>query len=145
MKSAWTSLLPLVRWICYLALAVVVAGFASMFILSASGACPTLGTGGIVCTTPFYKELATYGLTIVLLTVFTGLPGLLAIAGVFFLLHRIFLWRTRGASVPAADTASPRQPTAKPSFLMFLLKAFAVLMGVAFLLGIIGGIVGAGH
>lgn len=135
MKSVWAFLLPLVRWICYLALVVVVAGFTGMFILSASGACPTLNTGGIVCATPFYKDLAGYSLSIVLLTVFTGVPGLLAIAGAFFLMHRLFLWRTAGAATAGA-------PAEKPNFLIFLLKAFAVLMGIAFLLGIVGGILG---
>lgn len=135
MTDALGILYFIFRWVCYAALLIVVAGFGAMIWLSASGMCPTLGTGGIVCQTPFQKEIATHALSIVLVTIFTGIPGILAIFGAGFLLHRLFKWRNRrkaakGQSEPGAG---------EPSFFMFLIKFFGVLMALAFVGGIVAG------
>lgn len=68
----------ILRIVCYAALACVVAGFASLLLLSAAGVCSSLNEGNISCDTPFYTEIAKLGMTVALLSVFTGLPLLAA-------------------------------------------------------------------
>ena len=74
----------LLRLICYPALLFVGAGIGTLIVLSVSGLCPRLDTGGVTCTTEAAKTMANFGFSVVLLTVFTGIPGLLAIGGVIF-------------------------------------------------------------
>ena len=75
----------LLRLICYGALIVVLAGLASLVFVSKMNVCPTLDESQIACTTAFYESLASFGMSVVLISVFTGLPGLLAIAGLIML------------------------------------------------------------
>lgn len=134
-------MLKFVRIICYLALAAVVLGIGGMYILSATGACPRISTGGIACTTDFYTQLAEFSMTIMLLTVFTGVPALLAMAGVIFLLYDLFQWHGSRAAVAAPSPAGSEQPATgrKPSFLIFLLKCFGFILVATFVLAIIAG------
>ena len=83
------------RIFCYLGLAFVVSGIAAMMIIGALGVCPRFDTGSISCTTPFYNDLAEYALTVLILTIFTGFPALLAIGGVVFLIYDLIRWRRR--------------------------------------------------
>jgi hypothetical protein len=87
MPSALTGF----KIVCYLALACELAAFGSLTALHSLGVCPTINEGGIECTAPAYESIASFGVMVVLMTVFTGVPGLLAIAGIVFLI----LWLVR--------------------------------------------------
>jgi hypothetical protein len=83
---------------CYLTLVFVVAGVASLVVVTELGVCPRLNEGGISCISPGYEGLAKFGLTVVLGSVFTGLPALLALAGLVFLVRDLLRWRSRRAT-----------------------------------------------
>jgi len=85
------------KLICYLALLAVLAGIASLVFVSTMDVCPRLDEGDIACTNPFYESLASFGMVVVLATVFTGLPGLLALGGVVFLIRDLLNLRRRSA------------------------------------------------
>lgn len=87
----------LARILSYLALAFVVSGFAAMIFIGALDVCPRFDTGAVQCTTPFYEGIAQYAMMAVMLTVFTLIPGLLAIAGLVFLVIDLLRWRRRKA------------------------------------------------
>lgn len=147
MKSFGSVLFLLFRLLCYVALVVVVAGFGAMIILTSTGVCPQLGTGGVTCATPFYQNLGEFSLAVMLVSVFTGFPLLLAFTGVFFAIRSFFLWRkSRSMPSPTEDASlSPdTQPAQSQSFGMFLLKGFGILMAAVFILGFIGGMLGSG-
>ncbi len=141
------------RLICYVALAVVLSGFAALALVSLLGACPNLSTGSVSCTSPFYQSVAEYGISIVLVTVFTGLPGLLAIAGAVFAIRKVYLWRTSGApqqvpqrsedapgpDVSRAGTEAP--PRSGSGFGRFVLKGVLILLAAAFVAGAISAVV----
>ena len=81
------------RVICYAALTIVLAGAFSLFapflldlckVIRMSGK-PFLSssnqTGGTIkCTAPFYRSMFEFGFTIVMMSVYTGLPAILACA-----------------------------------------------------------------
>lgn len=85
MKSLLWGLL---RILCYVSLAVVMFGILSLFVPVSMGACQT-SSGSIDCISPVYQKLNELGYGIVLATVFTGLPGLLAMGGIYFLVSDI--------------------------------------------------------
>jgi hypothetical protein len=95
----------LLRIVCYFSLALVVAGIASLALVSAQNACPRLDTGAIQCVAPGYKALAEFGMSVVLFTVFTGLPALLAMGGLAYLV-RDTLWFIRRRRDRAAAGAA---------------------------------------
>lgn len=143
MASFWGVVFLLFRLVCYLALAVVLLGFGASFLLPLTGACSSISTGGVVCSSPFYKQLGDFSLGVMLITVYTGLPGLLALAGIYFVLRKIFL---RKAPAPAAaGTATiqkDRATSALRPFAVFLLKGFGILLGISFIFGMLGNIWG---
>jgi hypothetical protein len=82
--------------LCYLALACEIAAAASLALVSKLGVCPRLDEGGIECVSPFYESIAGFGATVVLMTVFTGIPGLLALGAIVFLIVGVVRrWRSR--------------------------------------------------
>ena len=86
---AWNIL----RVVCYLALAIVAAGIISLSGVFALDLCKQSG-GTVTCSDPFYRKMYEFGFTVVLMSVFTGLPALLAIGGLVFAVRDIF-WRSR--------------------------------------------------
>ena len=96
------GLLAVFRVLCYGALVFVLAGFGSLILVSVLDVCPVLNEGGIRCNTPLYQSIAEFGVTAMLLTVFTGLPGLLAMGGAFFLFRGILRW-ARGRRAPSSS------------------------------------------
>ena len=71
-----------------------VAGFAVLAVLGALDICPRLDEGGISCVSPAFEVIASIAMAIVLLSVFMGLPGLLALGGLIFLAFDLLhLWR----------------------------------------------------
>lgn len=90
----------LLRVLCYASLAVVVWAFVTVQWLL-GGDCPTIHTGAVICNTPEAQETANTALGVILVTVFTGVPALLALGGLVFLVKD--LWRlVRGKRDPAA-------------------------------------------
>ncbi len=76
------------RIVCYLALALIVGSFAALMVTGTFGGCTQ--SGDLVdCSSPPLQSLAN-GANIVLLTsVFTGVPVLLALGGIFFLIRAL--------------------------------------------------------
>ena len=88
----------LMRWVvgfakivCFASLALVAAGVAAMAFVIQTGGCPRYDEGAIECISPTYRSIGDFGFAVVMITVFTGLPGLLAIAGLIWL-----IWDLRG-------------------------------------------------
>ena len=75
-------MLRVLKIICYVALGALLAGFAVLGVLDI---CPRLDEGGISCVSPAFEVVAGIAMAIVLLSVFMGLPSLLALGGLIFL------------------------------------------------------------
>jgi hypothetical protein len=73
------TLLRILKIICYVALGALLA------VLGALDICPRLDEGGISCVSPAFEVIASIAMAIVLLSVFMGLPALLALGGLIFL------------------------------------------------------------
>lgn len=86
----------IVRIVCYAALAIVVAGAAGLFAPLALDLCANRPGSTAKCVAPIFRIIHEFGYTVILVTVFTGLPGLLALGGVVFLVRDVF-WRRRTA------------------------------------------------
>ncbi|MEM1200768.1 MAG: hypothetical protein AAGI06_15820, partial [Pseudomonadota bacterium] len=72
------------RIVCYGALGVVALGFLGMIVFSQPDMCSSFSTGSISCKSPTIEELAQLTMGLLLVSVFTGVPILLALAGLFF-------------------------------------------------------------
>lgn len=152
MRTIGTIAFFVLRLVCYVALAIVVCGIGAMVLVSMLDVCPTLHEGGISCNEPVYQHLAEFGMTVLLLTVFTGFPALLAIGGIIFLARDIAHWRRRRRQPAMASenkTAETSiQPaaieTAEPSmlgrFARTALKVLLVLMAISFVGRILFGL-----
>lgn len=77
--------------ICYLALAIVLSGIAAILIVEGFSLCRALDDPARQCSSAFGSALVTWGTGVLMLTVFTGLPALLALLGIVFLVRD--LWR----------------------------------------------------
>jgi len=91
-RAAWW----IVRVVCYGALILVVAGAISLFAPFLLDLCAQPSGGTVTCADPFYRSIYEFGFTVVLMSVFTGAPALLAFAGLVFLIKDIF-WQRRGS------------------------------------------------
>jgi hypothetical protein len=89
------TLLRILKIICYVALGALLAGFAVLAFLGVLDICPRLDEGGISCVSPVFEVIASIAMAIVLLSVFMGLPALLALGGLIFLAFDLL---RRGAS-----------------------------------------------
>ena len=154
MRALGSVLFLLLRLLCYAALAVVVLGFGSVILLSVTGACSRIDTGGIVCISETYRQLGEFGMGVMLTTVLTGVPAVLALAGVFFLARKIYRRRVSATAHPLAagpaagaldDRSAPNRAPAKPGPGTYALKGLGVLVGIALLFGLIAGISGGGQ
>lgn len=147
----------ILRWLfiafqllCVAALIFVVSGIVAMIIASTSGECPVLNEGNIRCNSPGYQSMAEHGMMVLLLTVFTGFPGLLAMAGIFFIIRAIIKWRrgpapatpatAGGAGLPDEAAGTTEDSPAKKTW-MFILKIFLIIIGLTMVAGFITGIV----
>lgn len=104
--------LQIVRWISYLALLLVVTAFGALIALSLMGVCSSLNEGGVTCQTPLYTAIAEYAIAMMLLTVFTGLPALFAMLGLYFLIRDGY-GRLRGGKTQTETNAA--QPSLSAS------------------------------
>ena len=90
MAALKTALLVLLKLACYAGLAVVISGIAVMVLLGYLGVCPRLDGGGAMeCASPTITALAQYAMAVILVTAFTGIPGLFAIGGLIFLVRDV--------------------------------------------------------
>ena len=80
-------LLP--RLICYSTLATVLAAGAALLVISVNGQCPPVNEAGVTCATKFSQHLADFGLTVASFALDTGLPLVLAIGGLIFLMRDV--------------------------------------------------------
>src|SRR5260370_40112340 len=88
------TLLGILKIICYVAWGVLLAGFVVLAVLGVLDICPRLDEGGISCVSPAFEVIASIAMAIVLLSVFMGLPDLLALGGLIFLAFRLLRrWR----------------------------------------------------
>ena len=72
------------RIVCYVALAVVAGSIVALAAATAFGGCTQSGES-VACTSSLAQHAANGANMVLLTTVFTGLPMLLALGGVFFL------------------------------------------------------------
>jgi hypothetical protein len=86
-------LLPF-RLIGYLALLIVVVGFTATFGLPALDLCQSNGPG-IACDSERLQPIADFGLSVVYLSVFTGIPLIIAFVGLIFLGLDVGRWLHR--------------------------------------------------
>ena len=77
----------LLRLICYLTLAIVVAAGAALIVISVNGQCPPINEAGVTCATKFSQFLADFGLTVAAVALDTGVPVVLAVGGLIFLMR----------------------------------------------------------
>lgn len=82
--SAMRLFMMIARIICYAVLAVVIAGVISLFAPFMLGLCRNASGGTVSCTDPLYRDIFEFGFGTVLMTIFTGVPALLAVGGMIF-------------------------------------------------------------
>src|SRR5947209_18805056 len=98
------ALLRILKIICYVALGALLVGFAVLALLGVLDICPRLDEGGISCVSPVFEVIASIAMAIVLLSVFMGLPALLALGGLIFLAFDLLRrWRKSRLQVPIAS------------------------------------------
>ncbi|MCW2306767.1 hypothetical protein [Rhodobium gokarnense] len=95
MRIVWKLAYLALKIASIAALILVVAGIGSLVAVTMLDACPTLNEGAIRCTSGTAQGFAEFGMTVLLLTVFTGIPGLLAVIGLGFLVRDLMRWRRR--------------------------------------------------
>ena len=72
------------RVVCYAVLLFVIAGAVSLFAPFMLGLCRNASGGTVSCTDPVYRDMFEFGFGVILMSIFTGLPALLALAGLVF-------------------------------------------------------------
>ena len=87
----------LLKALCYLALAFVGSGILALVFVSQMGGCPRLDEGAVQCNSDVYYGIGMYGLSVVYLALFTGLPALLALIGAGLAIRDLLRWRRRRA------------------------------------------------
>lgn len=81
--------------ICYVCLAFALSGIGAMVFVDQMGGCPRLDEGSIQCNSDVYRSIGTYGISVVYILLFTGLPALFALIGVVLLIRLAMRsWRT---------------------------------------------------
>ena len=88
----------LLRLICYLALAIVVAAGIALLTVKVNGQCPPLSEIGVTCATKFSQRLADFGLAIAMYALNTGFPIVLMAGGLIFFLRDARAWFNRARS-----------------------------------------------
>jgi hypothetical protein len=78
----------LLRIVCYLAFAIVLAAGLALIFVSVNGQCPPIsGEIGVTCVTKFSQALADFGLMVGAFTLDKGFPIVLAVGGLIFLMR----------------------------------------------------------
>ena len=84
MKSVFFLLL---RLICYLTLAILLAAGVALAVVWVNGQCSAPIDMAVTCVTRFEQGLANFGLTVAVFALDTGVPIVLAVGGVIFLMR----------------------------------------------------------
>ena len=84
-------LIMALRLVSYGGLAFLVSGFVLLVGLPLMGVCETAGPR-LGCTGAAFQSLADYAVTVMLVSAFTGLPVILALSGIVFLLIDTSSW-----------------------------------------------------
>jgi hypothetical protein len=87
------ALFLLLRFICYPALAVMLAAGVALGIVWVNGQCPPFDEIGVTCVTKFSQRLADFGLSIALFSASTGIPTIPALGGVWLMVLDLRRWR----------------------------------------------------
>ena len=77
----------LLRLICYPSLAIVIAAGVALIVVSVNGQCSPVSEIGMTCTTKFSQRLADFGLAAAGFILDTGVPLVLAVGGLIFLMR----------------------------------------------------------
>jgi hypothetical protein len=77
----------LLRLICYPALVILLASAFALLVIRVNGQCPTLTELGVTCATSFSQALADFGLAVGVFSLDTGVPIVLAVGGLIFLMR----------------------------------------------------------
>lgn len=84
----------LLRVLCYLGLVFVLSGVAAW--AAAQGHCPRFDSGAVSCDSAEMQNLAEWAMSVILISVFTGVPLLLALGGLIFaMIDGLRWWRRR--------------------------------------------------
>ena len=142
-----STLFLVFRVVCYGALATVLLGLFGLIVFSQPEVCSSFSTGAISCKTPALEELAKLTMGLLLVSVFTGLPVLLALIGLFFAVrasvpHMVRFYR-RFKPLPAAPEGGPQGDPATRSILGKLALTGKILLyvfGAFFLSAVVAGI-----
>ena len=62
---------------------------AALIVISVNGQCPPINEAGVTCATKFSQHLADFGLTVASFALDTGLPLVLAVGGLIFLMRDV--------------------------------------------------------
>ncbi|MBO6918483.1 MAG: hypothetical protein JJ858_08640 [Rhizobiaceae bacterium] len=81
--------LKIFEYICYLALAALMAAGIGYGFLHLVGECQNYLLDSASCSSNFYLNLASFSYTIILGTLFTFFPAILALVGIFWILRNI--------------------------------------------------------
>ncbi len=141
------TLFLILRIVCYGALAVVALGFLGMIVFSQPDMCSSFSTGSISCKSPAIEELAKLTMGLLLVSVFTGLPIVLALGGVFFAVrdaspHLVRAYRRIRPLPAAAEGVSQAAATKRSAAGKLALtgKVLLYVFGAFFLSAIIAGL-----
>ena len=94
MSSVLRALKIVFKAICFICLAFALSGIGAMVLVDQMGGCPRLDEGSIQCNSDFYRSIGTYGISVVYILMFTGLPALFALIGVVLLIRLLLRsWR----------------------------------------------------
>jgi len=144
-KTVLRILFRPLRWVCYLALiAAIIAGL-GLWLLPHYELCEPFGTARMPkCTTEWAGQLMEFSATFLLLSVFLGLPGLLAVLGFLFLAYQVFDVFTRNKDPqPGSDgTVHPAGISGMFSRLPKIVRFILFLFGTVFLVAFFGGMIG---
>ena len=77
----------LLRLICYPALVVVFAAGVALLVVKVNGQCPPMNDFAVTCATKFSERLANFGLAVAGFALDTGVPLVLAVGGLIFLMR----------------------------------------------------------
>ena len=83
------ALYLILRIVCYLALALIAGSIVALMVVGTFGNCAQ-GGESFDCASPFMQGLGNAANIVMLTSVFTGLPMLLALGGIFFLIRSGF-------------------------------------------------------
>lgn len=81
--------LKIFEYICYLALAVLMAAGIGYGFLSFAGECQDYLLNDATCSSDFYLNIASFSYWVILGTLFTFFPAILALVGIFWILRNI--------------------------------------------------------